>query len=83
MKVTLTTTILKNGLKTVLKENLKNDDLRLEMLKNIKEKNSIYNIMDLDFDYKCSQTNFGYKVTETIIQNRMTKETEVKQFLYY
>lgn len=83
MKVELTTTTIKNGVKSVVKEILKKDDLRLEMLKNIKNLFSVYNILDCDFDYKCSQTKLGFKVTETTTQNRITKEIEIKHFLYH
>ena len=83
MKVQLITTVIKNGAKKITKENLKSDDIRLEMLKNIKDKFTVYNILDCNFNYKCSQTKFGFKVTETVIQNRITKEIEIKQFLYH
>lgn len=80
MKTSLITTIIFNGKKTITKENLKNDDIRLEMLKDIKNKYSVYSILDCDFDYRCSHTKYGYKVTKTIIQNRLTKEITIQDF---
>ena len=82
MKVQIITTTILNGQKSQLKENVKNDDLRLEMLKNISNCYSSWSILDFDFNYKCGHTKHGYKVVETVRQHRETKETVIVNFIY-
>ena len=82
MKVELTTTTIKNGVKSVAKEILKKDDLRLEMLKNIHESAKSWEILDFYFDYECSHTKKGYRVTKTIKQHIKTKETIIENFIF-
>ena len=82
MKITLIETVHLNGSKIQTKEILNNNDLRLEMIKDIKDKFSLWNLLDCNFDYKCENTKFGFKVVQTIVQNRETMETTIKDFHY-
>lgn len=82
MNVTLITTTYLNGEKTQVKELLKNDDLRLEMIKNIKDAYISWGILDYNFDYKCEQTKYGYKVVKTLRQHKDTRELVIMDFQY-
>lgn len=82
MKITILTTIIENGTKTQKTENVKNDDLRIEMLANVKSLFSTYAILDCIFDYECSQTKLGYKITKTIVQHKITKHTTIQEISY-
>lgn len=84
MKIDITTTIIVNGQKTITTEKNvdKSNDIRLEMLKNIKGCFKSWAILDYNFDYKCDHTKQGYKVVKTIRQHKETKETVITEFNY-
>jgi len=84
MKIDIITTTILNGQKSVTTEkNIdKNNDIRVEMLKDINGCFKSWKILDYNFDYECSQTKYGYKVVKTIRQHKETKETVITEFNY-
>ena len=82
MKITLIKTVILNGTKTETTEQIKNNDIRLEMLKNIHESAKSWEILDFYFDYECSYTKQGYRVTKTIKQHKKTKKTIIEKFIF-
>jgi len=84
MKIDIITTTILNGKKSIITEkNIdKSNDIRIEMLKNIKGCFKIWLILDYDFDYECNQTKYGYKVVKIIRQHKETKETVITEFNY-
>jgi hypothetical protein len=83
MKVTLTKTTILNGIKKVETENLKSDDIRLELLRDRNGSQTSWNILGYYYFDKCSQTKYGYRVTETQLQHKKTNEIIINKFLFY
>ena len=84
MKIDITTTTIVNGQKSVIIEkNIDSaNDIRVEMLKDIKGCFKSWQILDYIFDYECGQTKHGYKVVKTMRQHKETKETVITEFDY-
>lgn len=84
MKIDIITTTILNGQKSITTEkNIdKRNDIRVEMLKDIKGCFNAWRILDYYFDYECGQTKYGYKVVKTIRQHKETKETVITEFNY-
>jgi len=82
MKITILTTVYDGANKTQTSENVKKDDLRIEILTNPLNLFNTYRILDCVFDYECSQTKHGYRVTKTTVQHKITKHTTIQQITY-
>ena len=83
MKIDIITTTIKNGVTEITTEkNVDKNDLRLEMLKNVKTIHNTWRILDFYFDYSCSQTKFGFKVTETFRLHKNRTEQVTTKFIY-
>ena len=84
MKIDIITTTILNGQKSVKIENNvdKNNDIRVEMLKDINSCFKSWQILDYNFAYECGQTKCGYKIVKTIRQHKETKETVITEFNY-
>ena len=82
MKITILTTVFDGANKTQKTENVQKNDLRIEMLANVKSLFTTWNILDSYFDYECGQTKYGYRVIKTVVQHKTTRHTTIQQIIY-